>query len=318
MAQQIRLAANQYNPYVGAALQAGGMLQPPQPQKTAEPFPLVPPNDPIAPLRDALRRNYEFEREIGQGAFATVYLARDLKHERKVAIKVLHADPSSETGELRFIREIRLLARLQHPNILPLHDSGHVETLLYYVMPYVGGETLRDRINRERRLTLESACNITREVADALAYAHREGIIHRDIKPENVLLSAGHPILADFGIARVIDLAGVRQVTRTGMGSPGTPAYMSPEQLMGDKILDGRSDTYSLGCVLFELLTGTPPFAGKEGFVKRFTEPPPSARGRRRDLPQWVDSALSRALAREARDRYPVATEFAAALCAPG
>ena len=273
-----------------------------------------PPLDPIAPLRDVLRRRYEFEREIGQGAFATVYLARDLKHERKVAIKVLHADPSSETGELRFIREIRLLARLQHPNILPLHDSGHVETLLYYVMPYVAGETLRDRINRERQLPVETACNIARDIADALAYAHGEGIIHRDIKPENVLLSAGHPILADFGIARVIDLAGVRQVTQTGMGSPGTPAYMSPEQLMGDKALDGRSDTYSLGCVLFEMLTGRPPFAGKEGFVKRFTEDPPSPSEFRPGLPQWMNNAVTTALARSAADRFPTAQEFVGAL----
>ena len=244
------------------------MLQPPQPHNAAEPSPMAPPLDPIASLRAALRGHYEIEREIGQGAFATVYLARDLKHERKVALKVLHADPTSETGELRFIREIRVLARLQHPNILPLHDSGHVETLLYYVMPYVSGETLRDRIDHERQLALEVACNIARDVADALAYAHAQGVIHRDIKPENILLSAGHPVLADFGIARAIDLAGVRQLTRTGKGSPGTPAYMSPEQMIGDAVLDGRSDTYSLGCVLFEMLTGKPPFAGKEGFVK--------------------------------------------------
>src|SRR5256714_12074948 len=171
--------------------------QPPQRYTAAESTPLAPPPDTIASLRAALRGHYEFERELGQGAFATVYLARDLKHERKVAIKVLHADPNSEMGELRFIREIGLLARLQHPNILPLHDSGHVETLLYYVMPYVGGATLRGRINRERYLPLESACNVARDVADALAYAHGEGIIHRDIKPVNVLLSAGHPLLAD-------------------------------------------------------------------------------------------------------------------------
>src|SRR5437762_3644305 len=151
------------------------MLQPPQPQNAADPSLMAPPLDPIAPLRAALRGHYDIEREIGQGAFATVYLARDLKHERKVAVKVLHADPSSETGELRFIREIRLLARLQHPNILPLHDSGHVEALLYYVMPYVAGETLRGRINRQRQLDLTSACNIVREVADALAYAHGQG-----------------------------------------------------------------------------------------------------------------------------------------------
>src|SRR5947207_13478594 len=166
-------------------------------------------------------------------------------------------------------------------------------------------------------MNVDVAGGIARDVADALAYAHGQGIIHRDIKPENVLLSAGHPILADFGIARVIDLAGVRQVTRTGMGSPGTPAYMSPEQLMGDKILDGRSDTYSLGCVIFELLTGTPPFAGKEGFVKRFTEPPPKASAFRKDLPSWLDEAIEKALQREPRDRYQTAKEFVVALCPP-
>lgn len=275
------------------------------------------PLDPIAPLREALRGHYEIEREIGQGAFATVYLARDLKHERKVAIKVLNADPTSETGELRFIREIRLLARLQHPNILPLHDSGHVEALLYYVMPFVSGETLRDRIDRLRQLPSDAACTIAREVADALAYAHAQGIIHRDIKPENILLSAGHPILADFGIARAIDLAGVKQLTRTGMGSPGTPAYMSPEQLLGDKELDGRSDTYSLGCVLYEMLAGKAPFTGKDGFVKRFTESPPKVSTTRRDIAPWIDAVVEKALARSPRDRYPTAQEFVEALCGP-
>jgi serine/threonine protein kinase/tetratricopeptide (TPR) repeat protein len=292
------------------------MLQPPQPHHAADPSPMAPPLDPIASLRAALRGHYEIEREIGQGAFATVYLARDLKHERKVALKVLHADPTSETGELRFIREIRLLARLQHPNILPLHDSGHVETLLYYVMPYVSGETLRDRIDRERQLVPDVACNIARDVADALAYAHAQGVIHRDIKPENILLSAGHPVLADFGIARAIDLAGVRQLTRTGKGSPGTPAYMSPEQLMGDNELDGRSDTYSLGCVLFEMLTGKPPFSGKEGFVKRFTEEPPSPSSVRKDLPPWIDVIVTTALARSPNDRYQTAHELVTALTA--
>jgi len=233
----------------------------------------VPSLDPIAPLRVALKGRYEIQREIGQGAFATVYLARDCRHERPVALKVLNADPTSDAGELRFIREIRLLAGLQHPNILPLHDSGHVEALLYYVMPYVSGETLRARISRERLLPIDPAVSIARESADALACAHGQGIIHRDIKPENILLSGGHAIVADFGIARAIDVAGVRQLTRTGLGGPGTPAYMSPEQLLGDNPLDGRSDIYSLGCVLYEMLTGKPPFAGKEGFVKRFTEP---------------------------------------------
>jgi eukaryotic-like serine/threonine-protein kinase len=274
------------------------------------------PIDPIAPLRAALRGHYEIEREIGQGAFATVYLARDLKHERKVAVKVLNADPTSETGELRFIREIRLLARLQHPNILPLHDSGHVEELLYYVMPYIAGETLRGRIDRERQLPIGVACSVARDIADALAYAHGQGIVHRDIKPENILLSAGHPILADFGIARLIDLAGVRQLTRTGIGSPGTPAYMSPEQLMGDKELDGRSDSYSLGCVLFEMLAGKPPFSGKDGFVRRFTEPPPDVLAIRAKTPVAVSAAIRKSLARDPADRFQTATEFVEALCA--
>lgn len=291
------------------------MLQPPLPPRTADPSTVGPPLDPIASLRLALRGHYDIEREIGQGAFATVYLARDLKHERKVAVKVLHADPTSETGELRFIREIRLLARLQHPNILPLHDSGHVEALLYYVMPYVGGETLRDRIGREKQLSCEAACNIARDIADALAYAHGQGIIHRDIKPENILLSAGHPILADFGIARVIDLAGVRQVTRTGAASPGTPTYMSPEQLLGDRGVDSRSDIYSLGCVLYEMLAGKPPFPGKDGFVKRFTERPPHITSLRRDVPPWVDEVVAKALAKDPADRYPSASDFVAAVC---
>ena len=294
------------------------MLQPPQPHNAADPSPMASPLDPIASLRAALRGHYDIEREIGQGAFATVYLARDLKHERKVAVKVLHADTSSETGELRFIREIRVLARLQHPNILPLHDSGHVEALLYYVMPYVGGETLRDRINRERRLPPETACSIAREVADALAYAHAQGVIHRDIKPENILLSAGHPVLADFGIARVINLAGVRQLTRPGLDSPGTPAYMSPEQFLGDRELDGRSDIYSLGCVLYEMLAGKPPFAGKEGFVKRFTEPAPTVLTSRPELASWMDAPVQKALARDPADRYQTAGEFVTALRPPG
>ena len=238
------------------------------------------PQDTLATLRAALAGRYEIEREIGQGAFATVYLARDSRHERRVALKVLNADPGSETGELRFIREIRVLARLQHPNILPLHDSGHVEALLYYLMPYVSGESLRLRMSRERQLPIDTAVKVTCEVADALAYAHGQGIIHRDIKPENILLSGGHAVVADFGIARAIDVGGIQQLTRSGMGGPGTPAYMSPEQLMGDRELDGRSDIYSLGCVLYEMLVGKPPFAGKEGFVKRFTEtaPRPSVR----------------------------------------
>jgi eukaryotic-like serine/threonine-protein kinase len=273
--------------------------------------------DPIAPLRVALLGRYEIGRQIGQGAYATVYLARDLKHERQVALKVLNADPTSETGEIRFVREIRTLARLQHPNILPLYDSGHVEAFLYYVMPYLKGETLRDRMHREKQLSVHDACGIGREIADALSYAHAQGVVHRDIKPENILLSAAHPIIADFGIARVIDITGVRQLTQTGMGSPGTPAYMSPEQLMGERQMDGRSDIYSLGCVLYEMLTGKPPFAGKEGFAKRFTERPPSISLTRHGTPPWLDKAIGRALERAPRDRYATAEEFVGALCPP-
>jgi serine/threonine protein kinase/tetratricopeptide (TPR) repeat protein len=290
------------------------MLRPPN---IANPLTYGAPSDPIASLRAALNGHYELEREIGQGAFATVYLARDLKHERKVAIKVLNADPTSEMGELRFIREIGVLARLQHPNILPLHDSGHVEALLYYVMPYVSGETLRDRIHRERQLPIQDACTTAREIADALSYAHGQGIIHRDIKPENILLSATHAVVADFGIARAIDLAGVRQLTRTGMHSPGTPAYMSPEQLLNEREIDARSDIYSLGCVFYEMLTGRPPFSGKEGFVKRFTEPAPLASTVRTDVPPSIDQVLAIALAKNPNDRYQTASELTTELSVP-
>jgi serine/threonine protein kinase/tetratricopeptide (TPR) repeat protein len=279
---------------------------------------LIAMTDPLAPLRAALAGHYEIKREIGQGAFATVYLAYDLKHERRVALKVLNADPTSETGELRFIREIRVLASLQHPNILPLHDSGHVEALLYYVMPYVEGETLRARIDREHQLPIDAAIGIAYQTADALYYAHKQGIVHRDIKPENILLSDGHPVIADFGIARAIDLAGVRQLTRTGQKSPGTPAYMSPEQLLGDGEVDARTDMYSLGCVLCEMLTGKPPFAGKDGFAKRFTEQPALPSSIRRAVPRWLDEVVVRTLSRNPADRYPTCKELLSALSVPG
>jgi serine/threonine protein kinase/tetratricopeptide (TPR) repeat protein len=283
-----------------------------RPQDSATSF-----TDPIAALRVALRGHYEIERQIGQGAYATVYLARDLKHERKVAIKVLNADPTSETGEIRFIREIRLVARLQHPNILPLHDSGHVEALLYYVMPFVEGETLRIRMHREREMAVDASCSIARETADALAYAHKQGIVHRDIKPENILLSGGHAIVADFGIARAIDVGGVKQLTMTGVAGPGTPAYMSPEQLLGDRPVDARSDIYSLGCVLYEMLAARAPFPGKDGFVKRFTEPPPHISSLRRNVPGWIDAVVAKALAKDPDDRFATATDFVAALGQP-
>jgi eukaryotic-like serine/threonine-protein kinase len=270
--------------------------------------------DPIGPIRLSLAGRYEIEREIGQGAFARVYLARDLRHDRLVAFKVLNADPTSQDSELRFLSEIRLLAKLQHPNIVPLIDSGHAGVTLYYVMPFVTGESLRERIRREKQLPLDAAIAIAREAADALAYAHEQGVIHRDIKPENILLSAGHPMIADFGVARAIDLAGVRQLTRKGMAAPGTPAYMSPEQLLGTAPIDQRSDIYSLGCVLYEMLTGQPPFAGEDGFANRFTSAPPLPSTSRRNLPAAVDAIVARALALDPRNRYPTAGDFARAL----
>jgi len=274
------------------------------------------PEDTLAPLRAALAPRYEIEGEIGQGAFATVYLVYDARHERKVALKVLNADPNSQAGEIRFIREIRTLARLQHPHILPLLDSGHVQAMLYYLMPYVSGETLRLRISRERQLSIDAAVRIGCEVADALAYAHGQGIIHRDIKPENILLSEGHAVVADFGIARAIDVAGVQHLTKTGMGGPGTPAYMSPEQLMGEYELDSRSDIYSLGAALYEMVVGKPPFGGRDGFVKRFTEPAPLPSALRKDVPPWFDAVVAKTLERNPADRYSSGADLVRALSA--
>jgi serine/threonine protein kinase/TolB-like protein/tetratricopeptide (TPR) repeat protein len=265
-------------------------------------------------LRKALADRYQFERELGEGAYATVFLARDLRHERPVAIKVLHTNSSTELNEIRFLREIHFLASLQHPNIVPVHDSGHVEDLLYYVMPYVRGETVRNRIDRERRLQIKAAVSIACEVADALDYAHRQGVIHRDIKPENILLSGRHAMLADFGVARAIDSARIGRLTKTGFGSPGTPAYMSPEQILHENPVDNRTDIYSLGCVLYETLTGKAPFEGAAGFGKRFTEAPPSARGGRPDIPSALDDVLKRALGRTPVERFTTGAEMCDAL----
>src|SRR5687767_4720676 len=214
-----------------------------------------------APLASALADRYRIERELGAGGMATVYLAQDLKHNRPVAIKVLRQELAAAIGPDRFLREIGIAARLQHPHILSLHDSGNAGGLLYYVMPYVEGESLRDRLIRERQLPLEDALAITRDVADALSYAHARDIVHRDIKPENILLASGHALVVDFGIARAVSAAGGDALTETGM-AVGTPAYMSPEQALGGESLDGRSDTYSLGTVLYEMLAGAPPFTG--------------------------------------------------------
>ena len=214
----------------------------------------------VAPsaLAAALRDRYVLERELGRGGMATVYLARDLRHDRPVALKVLHPELAATLGPERFLREVRLTARLQHPHILTVHDSGEAAGQLWYTMPYVEGESLRDRLTRDRQLPLDDALQIARNVLAALAYAHSHGVIHRDIKPENVLLEAGEAVVADFGIARAVSAAGGEHLTQTGM-SVGTPAYMSPEQAAGGSEVDGRSDVYSLGCVLYEMLAGEPP-----------------------------------------------------------
>src|SRR5712692_10899084 len=246
---------------------------------------------------------------------ATVYLARDLKHDRPVALKVLHPELAASLGPDRFQREIKLAARLQHPHILTVHDSGETAGQLWFTMPYVEGESLRDRLRRERQLAVEDAVRITREAAQALQYAHEHGVVHRDIKPENLLLTRdGNTLVADFGIARA--LGGEERLTQTGM-SVGTPAYMSPEQASGDKTIDARTDVYSLGAVLFELLAGEPPYTGPTAqaiILKRFTEPVPSVRRGRPSVPEGVDQAIQRALALVPADRFATAAEFGRAL----
>jgi eukaryotic-like serine/threonine-protein kinase len=269
--------------------------------------------DPVQVLRPALAARYEIEREIANGEGATVYLARDLRHDRQVALKVLRAVSDTPTiDEARFVREIRLLARLQHPFILPLHDSGHVEDVLYYVAPYLPGESLRERIARERQLPLEDALRIAREAADALDCAHRSGIIHRDIKPANILLSGGHPIIADFGIARAFDAFRGPRLTAPGAGALRMGAYMSPEQLRGDREPDIRTDVFSLGCVLYEMLTGTSAFGGRSGLAARFMAPPRVSA--RRDVPGRLDDAVVKAMAREPEERFQTVREFGRAL----
>src|SRR5947209_8216783 len=212
-------------------------------------------------LSAAVADRYRIERELGAGGMATVYLAHDLKHDRDVAIKVLHPDLGAALGGERFLSEIRTTARLQHPHILPLLDSGDANGLLYYVMPVVTGESLRARLDRERQLPIPEAVRIAREVASALDYAHRQGVIHRDIKPENILLHDGQALVADFGIALAVQTAGGQRMTQTGL-SLGTPNYMSPEQAMGERTIDARADIYALGAVLYEMLVGDAPFTG--------------------------------------------------------
>jgi serine/threonine-protein kinase len=263
-----------------------------------------------------LADRYVVERELGRGGMATVYLARDLKHGRFVAIKVLRPNLAESIGPGRFLREIRIASRLTHPNILPVHDSGNVEGNLFYVMPYVAGESLRDRISRAGRLPLEDAITIAREVAEGLAYAHGQDIIHRDIKPENILLESGHAVIADFGLARAIRAAAVDDLSSARLVL-GTPAYMSPEQSIGGDQVDERSDIYSLGCVLYEMLAGSPPFSGPSPqaiAVMHLQQPPPPLFAVRPDVPAPVRAVVDRALAKDPAARFHSAGQFRDAL----
>ena len=280
-----------------------------------------------ARLAAALADRYRIERELGAGGMATVYLAQDLRHNRPVAIKVLRPELAAALGADRFLREIETTANLRHPNILPLFDSGVIDPrpstldprLLFYVMPYVEGESLRDRLTRDRQLSLPDALLIAREVADALGYAHSRGVIHRDIKPENILLERGHAVVADFGIARAVSTAGADKLTQTGLAI-GTPAYMSPEQSVGEAGLDARSDLYSLGCVLYEMLAGEPPYSGPTAqaiIAKRFMEPVPRISTLRDTVTPALEATITRVLARSPADRFASAEEFVATLQAP-
>jgi serine/threonine-protein kinase len=267
-------------------------------------------------LRRAIADRYAIERELGQGGMATVYLAEDLKHHRRVALKVLRPEIARALGSARFLREIETTAQLAHPHILPLLDSGDADGALFYVMPFVEGESLREWLTREKQLPLEDAIRITREIADALNYAHGHGVVHRDIKPENILLEAGHAVVTDFGIARAIDQAGGERLTETGV-TLGTPAYMSPEQTTGSRELDGRSDIYSLGCLLYEMLSAEVPYTGPTPMAimaRKLADPLPRISVVRETVPPSVEAVLAKALARLPVDRYATAAEFAAAL----
>jgi serine/threonine protein kinase/Flp pilus assembly protein TadD len=259
---------------------------------------------------------YVIDREVGRGAMGVVYRARDTRHDRDVAVKVLDPEISTAIGSTRFLREIQMAARLSHPHIVPLHDSGEFEGVLYYVMPFIEGSTLRERLDREGRIVAAEAVRIAQQVASALDYAHRLGIVHRDIKPENVMFHQGEAVVTDFGIAKALTLTAGEQLTRTGTAL-GTPAYMSPEQAAGGYDVDARTDQYSLACVLYEMLGGRPPFVGQSAqstIAKRFVETPKPIRTIAGDVSEMVSRALSRALALEAPDRFATTAEFSSAL----
>jgi TolB-like protein/tetratricopeptide (TPR) repeat protein len=262
---------------------------------------------------------YSIVRELGRGGMATVYLADDHKHHRQVALKVLKIELAASVEAARFLREIEIAATLTHPNILPLHDSGNDHGRPYYVMPYVEGGSLRDRLVRERQLPVQEAVRLTREVADALVYAEERGVVHRDIKPENILLQHGHPVVVDFGVARAFSMLGKSFTTGAGM-TVGTPSYMSPEQATGSVTIDYRADQYALACVLYEMLAGHPPFFGgdlRATLARQVSDPPPPITTVRPGLPGAVRQAVMRGLAKSPADRFPSAREFADALVAP-
>jgi TolB-like protein/Flp pilus assembly protein TadD len=267
-------------------------------------------------LQSGLAERYRLERELGRGGMATVFLALDLRHERPVALKVLHPELASSLGPERFLREVKLAARLQHPHILSVHDSGETDGLLWFTMPFVEGESLRDRLRRERQLPVAEAIGVIHQAGQALHYAHEHGVIHRDIKPENLLLTAdGNTEVADFGIARALSAGGEERLTETGL-AVGTPAYMSPEQATAERELDRRTDLYSLACVLYEMLAGEPPYTGPSAqaiIAKRLTEPVPHLRTLR-EVPDPVEQAVTKALARSPADRFGTVAEFLAAL----
>ena len=270
----------------------------------------------IEKLRAAISDEYLIDRELGKGGMATVYLAQDAKHDRLVALKVLHPELAASLGPDRFLREIKLAAKLNHPHILGLHDSGEADGFLYYVMPYIEGESLRDRLDRVQQFNIDEAIHHGRAIASALDYAHRQGIVHRDIKPENVMLYEGEAMVMDFGIAKALSQAGPETLTQTGM-MIGTPAYVSPEQAAGETNLDGKSDQYSLACVLYEMLSGERPFAGatpQAVMAKRFAEMPKPLRAIRTSIPESVEKAVTKAMAIDASGRYGTAAQFGQAL----
>ena len=273
-------------------------------------------SDPVTRLNAALEGRYAIERELGEGGMATVYLADDLKHERKVALKVLKPELAAVVGAERFLAEIKTTANLTHPNILPLFDSGEADTFLYYVMPYIEGESLRDRLDREHQLPVDEAVKITTDLAEALDYAHRNEVIHRDIKPANIMLHEGRPLIADFGIALAVGAAGGGRLTETGL-SLGTPFYMSPEQATGDQFVGAATDTYALGSVLYEMLTGDPPYMGSTAQAvlgQIISSRAISATEKRASIPANVDAALRKALEKLPADRFKSSQEFAKAL----